>query len=362
MPQQQQRNEPRHMPGMELITEMASSYGMDPLEFMDVLRSTVIKDATDAQFLAYLMIAKEYKLNPLTKEIWAYPDRGGIMTIVSVDGWLKMINDHAMLNGIEFEDRFDDQDRLVSITCSIWRRDRDRPIRVTEYMKECWRETQPWKKWPNRMLRHKTLIQCARVAFSFAGIMEPDEYERYVDHTVNERPSLSAQAERPALAAPVTVEGMSGLDLAHVHRETQFEPSKAADGPPPAAAREEGAASPASDPGSVAETVDEAAPEVTEASLEDMLAFLQGRTKMIWPTVVFGADEDQSEVYKTQFAIAVAEYPAPPHTSEEFQHKWRKIKENMAKVIKGEEEPETIRMIVANIAGLPESELQGVAA
>jgi hypothetical protein len=30
------------------------------------------------------------------------------------------------------------------------------------------------------MLRHKAAIQCARYAFGFAGIMEPDEYERMV--------------------------------------------------------------------------------------------------------------------------------------------------------------------------------------
>jgi hypothetical protein len=52
---------------------------------------------------------------------------------------------------------------------------------VIEYMSECFRQTDPWKKWPNRMLRHKAAIQAARYAFGFSGIMEPDEYDRMKD-------------------------------------------------------------------------------------------------------------------------------------------------------------------------------------
>jgi hypothetical protein len=43
---------------------------------------------------------------------------------------------------------------------------------------ECNRGTDPWRTHPKRMLRHKTMIQCARLAFSFAGIYDPDEGER----------------------------------------------------------------------------------------------------------------------------------------------------------------------------------------
>jgi hypothetical protein len=48
-------------------------------------------------------------------------------------------------------------------------------------MSECARNTEPWIKWPARMLRHKALIQCARVAFGLAGIYDPDEAERIAE-------------------------------------------------------------------------------------------------------------------------------------------------------------------------------------
>ena len=46
------------------------------------------------------------------------------------------------------------------------------------FMKECMRNTQPWKQWPARMLRHKAMIQAARIAFSFSGIEDQDEFDR----------------------------------------------------------------------------------------------------------------------------------------------------------------------------------------
>jgi hypothetical protein len=98
-----------------------------------------------------------------------------------VDGWLKLINQHQSFDGMEFDDAFDDKGSLVSVTCKMYRKDRSHPTVVTEYMSECVRATDTWRKWPARMLRHKATIQAARYSFGFAGIMEPDEAERMAD-------------------------------------------------------------------------------------------------------------------------------------------------------------------------------------
>jgi hypothetical protein len=60
----------------------------------------------------------------------------------------------------------------------MYRKDRTHPTVITEYMAECRRPTDPWNSHPKRMLRHKAMIQCARLAFAFAGIYDPDEGER----------------------------------------------------------------------------------------------------------------------------------------------------------------------------------------
>jgi phage recombination protein Bet len=162
-----------------VLLSMSSKYNMEPAAFEATLRGTVFPaNGTREQFAAFLLVANEYGLNPVTKEIYAFPAKGGgVVPIVSIDGWLNIINSHPQLNGIEFDDHANNG-KVTAITCRIWRKDREKPIVVSEYLEECVRQTEPWQKWPRRMLRHKALIQCARYAFGFAGIVDPDEAER----------------------------------------------------------------------------------------------------------------------------------------------------------------------------------------
>ncbi len=169
--------------GQSLVATMANKYGIEPEKFIGTLKSTIFPggQATNEQVAAFLIVANEYELNPFVKEIYAFPAKGGITPIISIDGWLTLINRQPMLNGIEFEDHRSDQGELYAITAKIFRKDRALPVTLTEYMGECRKETEPWKKWPARMLRHKALIQCARYAFGLSGVYDPDEAERIAE-------------------------------------------------------------------------------------------------------------------------------------------------------------------------------------
>ncbi|WP_424034483.1 phage recombination protein Bet [Neisseria bacilliformis] len=148
----------------------------DPAELVQTLKATAFKgNATDAQFNALLIVATQYSLNPFTSEIYAFPSNNGITPVVGVDGWARIINGNPAFDGMDFQ-----QDG-ESCTCRIYRKDRSHPIVVTEYMDECRRNTQPWKSHPRRMLRHKAMIQAARLAFGFTGIYDEDEAERIKD-------------------------------------------------------------------------------------------------------------------------------------------------------------------------------------
>lgn len=162
-----------------VLVDMSGRYGMEPAAFEATLRATVCKgNVSREEFAAFLLVAKEYGLNPMTKELYAFPAKGGgIQPIVSIDGWARIINDHPMFDGMDFEDVREGDD-LIAITCRMHRKDRSRSIEATEYMAECRKGTDVWKTWPRRMLRHKAMIQCARYAFGFSGIVDPDEYER----------------------------------------------------------------------------------------------------------------------------------------------------------------------------------------
>jgi phage recombination protein Bet len=166
-----------------IIAGLAKHYDMDKGAFLQVMKATIMKGAnvSNEDVAAFCLVAKEHGLNPFTKEIFAFPTGGAIQPIVSVDGWMKLINSHPDFDGMEFEDHFGEDGKLASITCRMFRKGRAHPVSVTEYMAECFRQTPTWKQWPARMLRHKTAIQAARYAFGFAGIMEPDEAERIGD-------------------------------------------------------------------------------------------------------------------------------------------------------------------------------------
>lgn len=177
----------QHQPQQQIgvIGGLATHYGMDKQAFLQTIKATVMNGAnvSNEQVAAFCLVAKEHKLNPFTKEIFAFPSRGGIQPVVSVDGWMKLVNSHPQFDGMEFKDTLDDKGNIVAVTCRIFRKDRSHAVEVTEYMSECRRSTDVWKQWPARMLRHKATIQAARYAFGFAGIMEPDEVERMIEHT-----------------------------------------------------------------------------------------------------------------------------------------------------------------------------------
>ncbi|PKF35530.1 phage recombination protein Bet [Acinetobacter proteolyticus] len=151
------------------------------------------KEVTYAQMTALLIVAKKYNLDPFTREIYAFPDKsGGIIPIVGVDGWSNIINSNEKYDGVEFTYSQemvaipDDAKMMTHVwcECSIYRTDRTRPTKVREYMGETYKPAHvkngvknngPWQTHPNRMLRHKSLIQCARYAFGLTGLYDHDE-------------------------------------------------------------------------------------------------------------------------------------------------------------------------------------------
>jgi phage recombination protein Bet len=158
------------------LSSMATRLSIEPEKLMQVLKSTVFSACrNDEEMAALVVVANEYGLNPLLKEIYAFPAKGGgIMPMVPIDGWVKLINNRPQLDGIEFVTINDSKGELQAVTCRIFRTDRTKPIEVTEYLSECFRNTEPWKM-KHRMLRHKALMQCARYAFGFSGIHDEDE-------------------------------------------------------------------------------------------------------------------------------------------------------------------------------------------
>ena len=132
--------------------------------------------------MALCVVANEYGLNPFTKEIYAFPDKGGgIVPVIGVDGWYSMVNANPNFDGVEFEESRSEDGDLISTTCKLYRKDRAHPTTVTEYVAENRRNTDPWKNQPTRMNRHRSFVQCARIAFGIA-LSDPEDAERAIEY------------------------------------------------------------------------------------------------------------------------------------------------------------------------------------
>lgn len=185
-------------PQKNLLAKFASKFSVDEAEVMNILKSTAFKQkensppVTDAQMTALMIIADQYNLNPFTREIYAYPDKGGIVPVVGVDGWNRIINENPQMDGIEFRyspETLQHKGKTSHewIEAVITRKDRSKPIVVREYFDEVVRSVSfptPWDSHPKRMHRHKTEIQCARIAFGFAGIYDEDEAARIIEKDI----------------------------------------------------------------------------------------------------------------------------------------------------------------------------------
>lgn len=203
-----------------LVARFAEKYHIEPTKLMDTLKATAFRQrgdvvVTNEQMAALLIVADQYKLNPFTKEIFAFNDKGAVVPVVSVDGWSRIINEHPAFNGMEFNY----SDNIVTMTsgkpCPEWcevvlyRKDRDRPTIVREYLDEVYQSPRgergifgPWQTHTKRFLRHKTLIQGARLAFGFAGIYDEDEASRIVESQAVVVQQAPAQPAAPVIAAP----------------------------------------------------------------------------------------------------------------------------------------------------------------
>lgn len=117
--------------------------------------------------LALLRIAKENHLDPLKEEVSiALYDDCHWQAYITVEGYSRILNNHPAFDGINFSHSEESINGIpIWMECTIYRKDRSHPFTVREYYEEVKREQANWQKMPRRMLRHRVMHQCARMAF-----------------------------------------------------------------------------------------------------------------------------------------------------------------------------------------------------
>jgi RecT family len=148
------------------LNKAATLLDIDPLELKAWVDLQI--EVPAKTFLVLLRTMQSLLLDPLNEEIGFTQFEDGVWQVfISIEGCSKLLNQHPQFSGLTFTQ----SDTLIEgtpewIECSIYRRDRIMPITVREYFIEVRSEKDIWKKMPRRMLRHRALQQCVRLAIN----------------------------------------------------------------------------------------------------------------------------------------------------------------------------------------------------
>lgn len=222
-------------PQAGLLETFGMRYNVPAKLVRETLQRTAFPDAkNDSEFIAMLVVANEYRLNPFTKQIYAFSKNGKVTPVVSIDGWIKVINEQETLESIEFA--YADKKVVIGsskpcfewVECSIERSDRDKPITVREYFDECHMNTPPWNNSPKRMLRHRALIQAGRYAFGLS-FSDPDSAQRIQMGSDDVDGQFEAEEEKPKTSAEKAKKAMRKATTPPKEQEPAPEPPAPSD-------------------------------------------------------------------------------------------------------------------------------------
>ena len=157
------------------IERAAQVLALDPEELQLWLEQ--YPNLTPYTQIQLLRMATKYQLDPLSDEIGVMETNEGYQAFITIDGWVKLINSHEQYAGMSLREALIENSSNIQdptwMECTIYRHDRILPIVVKEYLDEVKTDHPSWQQMPRRMLRHRVIQQCARLAF---GISQIDIY------------------------------------------------------------------------------------------------------------------------------------------------------------------------------------------
>jgi len=148
------------------LAKAASGLGIDEGELKAWVDLQI--EVPSKTILSLLRSMQSLHLDPLCEEIgFTQYDDGQWQVFITIEGCSKLLNQHPQFNGLVFTQ----SDTLIDgvpewIECAIYRKDRTVPTTVREYLTEVKGENEIWRKMPRRMLRHRALQQCVRLAIA----------------------------------------------------------------------------------------------------------------------------------------------------------------------------------------------------
>ena len=142
-----------------------------------------------------LRLASKYQLDPLSDEVNLLETKEGYLPFITIDGWAKLINQHPQYAGMSLRDSTELIDNIPRwMECTIYRNDRILPIVIKEYFEEVRTDHPSWQQMPRRMLRHRVIQQCARLAFNISSAdhsFKDQSTQLKVENSAKTKPRMS---------------------------------------------------------------------------------------------------------------------------------------------------------------------------
>lgn len=155
-----------------------TSYSADELQ---LIRDVCARDCTETEFRLLIQLAKTYRLDPFSRQIWAVKyGNNPAQIFCGRDGYLAIAHRSGVFDGMESGTRKDGSD-LVG-WCKVYRRDMSHPFEVEVYASEYSTGRNLWKDKPRTMIQKVAEAQCLRRAFSISGLYSPEEIDTGEPH------------------------------------------------------------------------------------------------------------------------------------------------------------------------------------
>jgi hypothetical protein len=191
-----------------VLMDAASILGVNPTKLCDLLRnvwktSKGVAPLTDAEMFKGLSLIARYELDPIAKDVYVTRTKDGkLLTIIGIDGWIKVLDRTEHYDGFEWDDETDANGKVIAVNVRIYSTKRSRPTTYRGLMSEYQRVGGVVAKdMPVHMLRLFSLRHAARLFTPIGGDVLTEEEARYVqDHHAEQSVVPSSKSKSEALA------------------------------------------------------------------------------------------------------------------------------------------------------------------
>lgn len=162
---------------------------------LDDVKKYICPEATDQEAYMFMKLCEARGLNPFTNEAYLIKYGGGAATtIVGKDAFTRRAEMHPKFNGFKAGIIVEDaegnldfsregtfyvkgKEKLVGGWAEVWRKDRDKPFRMSVSMDEYDKKKSSWNSMPGTMIRKVALVGALREAFpsEFGGLYDSAE-------------------------------------------------------------------------------------------------------------------------------------------------------------------------------------------